>query len=187
MTPNNFKIAIKHVDETTLFLITTSDYKFIARACMRDMPMNGGFEVTIAVARPTFGTFLYQSMAKYASILGKGIASSRDGCTRDASINIWNTFNKTINPKNKKRLPSLLNEDVAKGRSPSDSEAFTYCYSIPASDSFVSSLVFLGDKNNTIEAVSMREAMNASNSYFITSYYNRGSAWINEKFPIESK
>lgn len=186
MTPNNFKIAIRHVDGMTLFLITTSDHKFIARACMRDMQNNDGFDVMLAVARPTFGTLLYQSMAKYASILGKGIASSRDGCTEHASINIWKTFNKTISPNNKTKLPNTLNEHVINDLSPSESEAFTYSYSIPASDAFISSLVFLGDNNNTNEAAAMREVMSASRSYFTTSYYAKGSAWINESLSLES-
>jgi len=191
MTPSNFKIAIKHMDEMTLLLITTSDHEFIALACMRDMQNNFGLEVLIAVARPTFGYFLYQSMAKYANILGKGITSSRDGCTLNASINIWKKLSATINPNNKRKLPISINQYVIDELSDSASEhelqALSYSYSIPASKAFINSLVFLSNNNNTNEAIAIRKVIDASKVYFSTSFNNNSSSWIDKDLPINKE
>ena len=182
--PQDFLIGVKKEEHYTDMLILTNDKKFIGRSVMKHHEDTNVIEVISAVARPTFGTLLYQSMAKYAFNQEKGIASSRDASTRGAALEIWTNFYKTINPNLVKNIPEYLNREVKEDLLEHEYKPYIHAYSLPTSSAFNNSLIDIKKHPESEDARALEKGFDESDEHFITSYDLDGSKWIDEEDPL---
>jgi hypothetical protein len=142
-------------------------------------------EVSWSVARPTLGTLLYQSLAKYAYTLGSHIMSARDGNTRCSAFVKWEDFYKTTAPEFKRRIPDCINEDILDFCEEEGSEdkyiSTLFAYHLPADELFTESLV---DISSAPDGDKLRSLIILSGSIFSNSYDLECNKWINENYPL---
>lgn len=181
---NVLKTGVVKLENIIIMIVATNDNQFIGRAEMREIAGEDVLEVLSAVARPTFGTLLYQSMAKYAFNINKNIASSRDALTRGAALSIWEKFYKTLNPLHIKLLPAHLNVEVVDGLEEDESKPYTHAYRIPSSKVFNASFVDLNEDSVSEDALGFLKLIEESDQHFITSYELDGNKWIDEDHPL---
>lgn len=181
---NILKTGVIKLENIVILIVATNDNQFIGRAEMREINGEDVLEVLSAVARPTFGTLLYQSMAKYAFNINKSIASSRNGLTRGAALTIWESFYNTVNPLHIKLLPTHLNLEVVDGLEEDESKPYTHAYRMPSSEVFNASFVDLNKDSVSEDALGLLKLIGESEQHFFTSYELDGNKWIDEDHPL---
>lgn len=182
----NYKILTKKNMSHHEMLILTEKNEFIARGSMSEYQRHNLLEVVSSVARPGFGTFLYQSMAKYAAHANAHIMSSRDGNTRSAALDKWDDFFERINKLHRKKIPDYLNEGVLEDVEEFEVRSMIEAYRMPTSALFIGSLIEI-DKLPSSEQSDYIERFDATEDYFSISYELDGSKWIDEDVPLEDE
>jgi hypothetical protein len=179
---NEYKIGVLKENGVTGILIHSQRYGFIARASLAHND-NHLYEVMGPVARKGFGTLLYQSLAKYASTVSGHIVSARDGDTRERAYGQWSKLHKTVGSRYLTAVPDELNENVLDSFG-SDAAPLMLGYSLPASQSYIESLV---DMNTSVDRDRLMSLWDNTSDYFTYSYDEDSTHWIDIDEPLDDK